>query len=223
MTVRGRRVAAFKHGRAWLAAAAAGAALALTPLAAAGQAPAVVQVDMGEFYVGTSREAPPGALAFDVKNSGRFGHEIVIIRSDLAANALPATDGKANEAGWQVLARTTPPAMQAGTTQRITATLTDGRYLLICNLKAEGQAGHYGRGMVAALTVRTGATITAPPPPPAAAQATGTPAAGAAPAAPRTGNAGLSGDDASAGIVVVLGLLAVATLAGGRALSRVRR
>ncbi len=210
------------HGRTWLAVAVAGLALALTPLVATGQAPAVVQVDAGEFYIGTTTAAPPGALTFNVKNNGRFGHEVVLIKSDLATNALPATDGKADEAGWQILARTTPPALAAAGTQQLSATLTEGRYLLVCNLKAEGVAGHYGRGMVAAFTVRAGATITAPPPPPVAAQATATAAAGA-PTAPSTGNAGLGADDVGVGFVVLLGALTVMVVAGGRVLSRMRR
>ncbi len=97
--------------------------------------------------------ASAGEINFDVQNEGRESHELVIIRTDLAADALPFVDAELNigvvdeEAAGEKIGEIEEfrggGAMEVGS-----FTLTPGRYALICNLFR-----HYERGMFAELTV----------------------------------------------------------------------
>lgn len=177
---------------------AATAVLAFVPGAAAGQA--AVEVDLTESPPSvTPRPASvaAGEVVFEASNVGAIQHELVVIRTDLAADALPVSGDNVDLSGLDVVADTDP--FPAGESRTADVNLTAGDYVLICNVP-----GHYGLGMREALTATAGAG--APQPAPAS-----------------TGNGGLDvGDAASPFMVGALTVLALAVLGGGRAL-KVRR
>ena len=86
-----------------------------------------------------------GKITFTVKNTGTIEHEMVVLKTDTAADALAinekgrvsedASVGEVSEFG-------------AGKTESVTLDLKPGHYVLICNI-----AAHYGKGMTTSLTV----------------------------------------------------------------------
>jgi len=104
-------------------------------------------VTVGEMSIHTAAVTRAGAVTFTVKNTGSVTHELVVIRTDLAEDQLPANavepgkvseDGSLGESG----------DVAAGTSADFTLTLAPGHYVLICN-----EPGHYTAGMHTALTV----------------------------------------------------------------------
>ncbi len=87
-----------------------------------------------------------GEVTFAVTNDGAVPHELVVVRSDADATALPVAAGQVDESGLDVVGRT--GLIQGGASDDITFTLSAGSYVLICNIPA-----HYGLGMTAAFTV----------------------------------------------------------------------
>lgn len=165
--------------------------------------PALVSAD-GEIGVELT-EAPPsvtassnttaaGATTFQVANVGAIAHELVVIRTDLAADALPVTGDTVDLSALDVVADSDEFA--AGTGGTVTADLLEGSYVLICNVP-----GHYGLGMRTALTVSGAATDVAPVP--AAA-----------------GNAGLAADGSTGLTMLGLGAVALFILGGAGILVR---
>lgn len=165
--------------------------------------PALVSAD-GEIGVELT-EAPPsvtassnttaaGATTFEVANVGAIAHEFVVIRTDLAADALPVTGDTVDLSALDVVADSDEFA--AGTGGTVTADLLEGSYVLICNVP-----GHYGLGMRTALTVSGAATDVAPVP--AAA-----------------GNAGLAADGSTGLTMLGLGAVALFILGGAGILVR---
>jgi len=165
--------------------------------------PALVSAD-GEIGVELT-EAPPsvtassnttaaGATTFEVANVGAIAHEFVVIRTDLAADALPVTGDTVDLSALDVVADSDEFA--AGTGGTVTADLLEGSYVLICNVP-----GHYGLGMRTALTVSGAATDVAP-----------------APAA--AGNAGLAADGSTGLTMLGLGAVALFILGGAGILVR---
>jgi uncharacterized cupredoxin-like copper-binding protein len=165
--------------------------------------PALVSAD-GEIGVELT-EAPPsvtassnttaaGATTFEVANVGAIAHEFVVIRTDLAADALPVTGNAVDLSALDVIADSDEFA--AGTGGTVTADLLEGSYVLICNVP-----GHYGLGMRTALTVSGTATDGAPVP--AAA-----------------GNAGLAANGSTTLTMLGLGAAALFILGGAGILVR---
>ncbi|MDA0364536.1 MAG: cytochrome C oxidase subunit IV family protein [Chloroflexi bacterium] len=107
---------------------------------------AKLEVALGEFHVGAAGEAVAGGAEFDVKNDGAVPHNLRVIKTDLAPEALPVGGGVVDESQVEVVASVADLA--AGATGSATATLAAGSYVLICNVP-----GHYQLGMYAALTV----------------------------------------------------------------------
>jgi uncharacterized cupredoxin-like copper-binding protein len=134
----------------------AAALIAAAPLATAGcgnttsaESPPLskgpVRVGLSEFKVTPDeRQVKAGRVTFDVRNAGKEGHELVLLRTDKPAGTLghgkrvPET-GKAGEAG----------DVPAGKSKKVSIKLAPGHYALICNLP-----GHYAAGMRRDLTVR---------------------------------------------------------------------
>ncbi len=104
-----------------------------------------VTVQLMEMMVmaGTPR-VPAGQVTFVAKNIGKLPHNLVVLRTSLAASKLPMMGDAAKEVGR--LGKT--PVFGPGQTRRLTLTLKPGRYVLICNV-----AGHYMAGMRAAFRV----------------------------------------------------------------------
>ena len=98
---------------------------------------------------------PAGLVRFTTTNSGTLSHDLVIIKTDLPPNQLPANDdGSVDESMVEVMGRVR--AVAPGAFERATATLAPGRYALICNI-VDAQGGesrsHYQLGMHTAFTV----------------------------------------------------------------------
>jgi uncharacterized cupredoxin-like copper-binding protein len=89
-----------------------------------------------------------GDVTFNVHNDGPSTHEFVVIKTDLASDALPLNAEGNGVDEEQVEAVDEAEDIAAGTDASFTATLEPGSYVVICNITS-----HYGAGMHAALTV----------------------------------------------------------------------
>ena len=115
---------------------------------------AVVHIAMDEWRLKPSViSAPPGWVTLEAVNTGDNDHEVVILKTDKAADSLvvgtdAATgDTKVNEeASGDNLGEV---EVESGTTHAGTFKLTPGKYVLICNVPK-----HYKSGMYAAFEVR---------------------------------------------------------------------
>jgi uncharacterized cupredoxin-like copper-binding protein len=115
-------------------------------------APREVKLEMGEFFFKPSiSSVPSGQVTFVATNTGKIEHELVVIKTDLPADALPVAEGKVNEeaAGISVIGEIEPEELGPGKTATKTFTLAPGKYVLVCNI-----AGHYQAGMRAPFTVQ---------------------------------------------------------------------
>ncbi len=194
--------------------------------------PTPVAVDLKEFTLTpVPANVPVGDAQFNATNTGALPHELVVLKTDLAPNALPkraADPQKVDEegAGVTFIGEIEDTELGAGQSASAVMTLTAGKYVLICNI-----AGHYAAGMYSAFTV--GAVATASPSPTLAPTPTASPAPTAAPTAspsptaaptaspaptaaalPKTG--GAPGADARliwVWLIVGLGLIGAASLA----------
>jgi uncharacterized cupredoxin-like copper-binding protein len=88
-----------------------------------------------------------GPVKIGVKNAGGMEHSFELIKTDLPFDKLPTDTGtaKASEVGLVKQVK----SLGVGKVSVVTADLTAGNYVVICNV-----AGHYLLGMRAALTVR---------------------------------------------------------------------
>lgn len=82
-------------------------------------------------------------------------HEFVVIKTDLAAGALPVdADGVVDEAGGGITVIGEIEDVEVGTSRAVTLNLTAGKYVLLCNIWSEDeQEAHYAEGMRTAFTV----------------------------------------------------------------------
>ena len=115
--------------------------------AAETMAESTVAVTLSEWdIVAEPATAAAGDVTFNVENVGAIPHEMVIIRTDLAEDALTVVDGVVDLAELDVVDEIEEFA--GGTTESGTFALEAGNYVLICDIPA-----HYGQGMHATLTV----------------------------------------------------------------------
>jgi len=104
-----------------------------------------ITATLDEYTVGTSADsAPAGPVSFDVSNVGVEGHNLLVVRTDAAADGLPVEGSTASEEG--TVAET--DVLAQGERQTITVDLDPGAYVLICNVPE-----HYRAGMYAPFTV----------------------------------------------------------------------
>ncbi len=128
-----------------------------TLAAACGDDEEVVSIVLDEWSIGDEETgamaftANAGEITFEVHNEARGSHNLVIIRTDLAADALPLADVNNTfvdeEAAGEKIGEI-EEFRGAGAVEVGSFTLTPGRYALICNLYR-----HYDFGMFAELTV----------------------------------------------------------------------
>ncbi len=110
---------------------------------------AEINVHVKEFTLTSDKsEVPAGKVTIEGHNDGTIQHEIIIIKTDLAEDALPLVDGKVPEDDPTIDVIDEVSEFDAGTTSSGTFDLAPGRYLLICNIPA-----HYSQGMHTVLTV----------------------------------------------------------------------
>ncbi|MEX0683008.1 MAG: hypothetical protein WD904_10110 [Dehalococcoidia bacterium] len=118
-----------------------------------------VAVTLQEFSVNPSTTThAAGSIEFDIKNEGPEDvHEFVVLKTDLAANALPtADDGSVDEAGGGIEVEGEVEDLTVGATATLTVDLETGKYVLICNIVEEEDGDtvvHYQNGMRTQFTV----------------------------------------------------------------------
>lgn len=121
---------------------------------------AAVSVNLKEYTVSPDPAAvPAGPVTFTAKNTGGTEHELVVIKTDLAAESLPTNaDGSVNEEGGGVEAIDEIAEFPGAEERELTLDLAAGAYVLICNVVEESTDGtttsHYAEGMTTAFTVQ---------------------------------------------------------------------
>ena len=91
---------------------------------------------------------PSGKITFLVNNAGTMTHEVVVLKTDIAADKIapnPDEPGKMSEDGSQGESGDLDPTQKTS----FTLDLVPGNYVLICN-----QPAHYALGMHIAFTVK---------------------------------------------------------------------
>ncbi|RDK03509.1 hypothetical protein [Paraburkholderia lacunae] len=89
-----------------------------------------------------------GTVTFDVSNAPDTAqtHELVVLKTDLAADKLPVKNGQVPESQFKKMGEVED--LVPGKGKRMTLKLAPGRYVLICN-----RPGHYSMGLHASLVV----------------------------------------------------------------------
>jgi uncharacterized cupredoxin-like copper-binding protein len=87
-------------------------------------------------------------VTFEVNNAPDTGlaHELVMLKTDLAADKLPVADGQVPESQFKKMGEV--EGIDPGKNRRLILKLVPGRYVLVCN-----QPGHYSMGMHTSLLV----------------------------------------------------------------------
>jgi uncharacterized cupredoxin-like copper-binding protein len=125
---------------------------------------ATVNVEVGSFFVRPSpTSVHQGEVRFVVSNVGTVVHEFLVVRTALAADALPVNpNGTFNEEGEGVDVLDEIEDIDPGSTREITLTLDISHYALLCNLLVTDANGntmaHYSEGMHADFEVTDGIT-----------------------------------------------------------------
>jgi uncharacterized cupredoxin-like copper-binding protein len=116
-----------------------------------------VDVTVQEFSVVPSESSvEAGEVTFNVTNAGPDDtHEFVVIKTDLAPDALPTDDtGAVTETGEGMEVIGEIEDIEVGANESVKLDLTAGNYVLICNIfDEEEQEAHYQEGMRTAFTV----------------------------------------------------------------------
>ncbi len=89
-----------------------------------------------------------GPVTFEVSNApgASLTHELVVLKTDVAADKLPIKNGHVPEGQFKKMGELEDVA--PGKNKHMTLKLPPGRYVLICN-----QPGHYSMGMHTSLVV----------------------------------------------------------------------
>ena len=111
--------------------------------------PSTVNVTLNEMTIQLDQPSLPASLVrFAITNAGTVLHELVVLKTDVAEDKIPANPakpGQVRETGSVGEAEDIAP----GASSRLDLTLSAGHYVLICN-----KPGHYAAGMHATLTVQ---------------------------------------------------------------------
>jgi uncharacterized cupredoxin-like copper-binding protein len=107
-----------------------------------------IRADLKEYVVPlTSTTVRAGQVTFIARNTGTSAHDLIVIKTELAADKLPL-DGQTQKAktdGRVDGVEEIPP----GQTRNLRIDLPAGHYVVICNVPT-----HYGLGMRTDLTVQ---------------------------------------------------------------------
>ena len=118
-----------------------------------------VNVTLREFSVTVDQATVPnGSVTFHVSNAGTVPHEFLVIKTDLAPDALPKeSNGSYQENGSGTSLLDEIEDLDPGQSKDLTIDLDEAKYVLICNMvhvEANGtQDAHYSRGMRTAFRV----------------------------------------------------------------------
>lgn len=107
-----------------------------------------IEVVFDEFSITpATASAPAGSVTFTAQNEGAVAHELTVIQTNLAPDALPVAAAKVDEGAVEVVGTT--PDIDGGASEDLTVSLEAGTYVLVCQVP-----GHYGLGMRAGFTVQ---------------------------------------------------------------------
>lgn len=113
---------------------------------ATGAASNSVSVELSEWAVKAPSDVDAGSVSFVTRNVGTTPHDLVLIRTDVAADRLAKTSaGQVDESKYTVVGRLAQ--LNAGQSQTLQAQLPADEYVLICNV-----VGHYDLGMRTGIT-----------------------------------------------------------------------
>jgi uncharacterized cupredoxin-like copper-binding protein len=109
-----------------------------------------VNVRLVEFSVVPSPDsAPAGPVTFDAQNNGTIPHDFLVIKTDLAQDALPVDQSSFTVDTSHLDVLNQPSPINTEDSQQVTLNLASGHYVLICNV-----ATHYQAGMHVSFTVQ---------------------------------------------------------------------
>ena len=89
-----------------------------------------------------------GDVTFNVTNDAGQVHEFVVVKTDLAEDALPLVEGDVDEESTEISPVDEIEDIEPGTQPSLSVTLEAGSYVALCNLP-----GHYRQGMHTAFEV----------------------------------------------------------------------
>ena len=108
-----------------------------------------VSVTLADYSVTLgSTSLSAGDVTFNVTNDAGQVHEFVVVKTDLAEDALPLVEGDVDEESTEISPVDEIEDIEPGTNPSLAVSLEAGSYVALCNLP-----GHYGQGMHAAFTV----------------------------------------------------------------------
>jgi hypothetical protein len=97
-------------------------------------------VRLSEYKIEIKGDATDAVTKLNVQNTGTVTHDIKLVRTDLAPDALPRKDADVDESKVELIARATDLKRRDRAT--LDARLQPGNYVLFCNV-----SGHYKLGM----------------------------------------------------------------------------
>jgi uncharacterized cupredoxin-like copper-binding protein len=190
----------------------------LTVPAAPAAAQETVTVSLTDFQVtAVPTSVVEGTVVFQVRNDGAVAHNFVVIKTNLAPDALPVDDDAylVDEGQLDVVARSVE--LLGGEATEVRVDLAPASYVLICN----NIATHYQAGMYVGFQVTAAPEPTATPPTSdGASAATATPAATDVSGVPGTGQGPQA---ASSGWWVLAALAALGVALAGLGAATYRR
>jgi uncharacterized cupredoxin-like copper-binding protein len=115
-----------------------------------GTVESIVTAELGEYYIKLDKTTvPAGKVTFAVTNVGKMDHELIIFKTDLAADKLPTEkDDPTRVDEEKIGAIGEVEDIGPNKTKSGTFDLTAGKYVLICN-----KPGHYVAGQRIAFEV----------------------------------------------------------------------
>ncbi len=109
-----------------------------------------VSVGLVEFsIVPVPKSAPAGTVTFDAQNNGTQQHDFLVIKTDLADDALPVDQTSLTVDTSHLDVLNQPSLIGSEESRQVTLDLAPGHYVLICNV-----ATHYLADMHASFTVQ---------------------------------------------------------------------
>ena len=107
-------------------------------------------VELGEWFVDPAiSQVPNGQVTFTAINNGAVEHEFIVLKTDLAPDALVLSGDQVDEdASGTVIGRIEKGDLGPGTRANVTFRLDPARYVLFCNIP-----DHYSSGQMAGFRV----------------------------------------------------------------------
>ena len=121
--------------------------------AATSAAGAAVDVSLVEWAINATGTPAAGTVTLNVTNDGQFPHELLVIKGDSYESLPLDANGAVEEAqltAGALIGET--ERLDGGATTTLTAELTAGHYVLLCNIVGGGSS-HAARGQVLELDV----------------------------------------------------------------------